>query len=194
MYPFASPIGASNSGITTYSKYEVAEAKRKEFTVSTVFVDKFFDLDRAFTVSQIEIEGMDASLFIFNVHMSAYDESGLIRKAQLIDLKNAVAEASTFNDQENYVIVGGDFNHDLIISSDKTDLADATWFNEQELDGYKTDWYNLRADATIADGTDFPQSKNWRKVEPYANDLDGVDLSAYGPVNLPSARDASIPF
>lgn len=194
MYPFTSPIGASNSGITTYSKYALSNAKRKEFTVSTVFVDKFFDLDRAFTISEVEIDGMDASLFIFNVHMSAYDESGLIRKAQLIDLKNAVTAARTYGNRDNYVIVGGDFNHDLIISSDTTALEDATWFDKQELDGFKTDWYNfLRADSSVVEGSDFFNPKSG-ETEAYVNDLNGTDLRAYGAVNLPSARDASIPF
>lgn len=194
MYPFSSPIGASNSGISTYSKYQIAEASRKEFTISTGFFEKFFDLDRAFSVSQIPIDGMDQSLFVFNVHMSAYDESGLIRKAQLVDLKLAVEAALTFNEQSNYVIVGGDFNHDLIISNDKVDLDDAPWFNQQELDGFKTDWYNfLRADASIPEGSDFLNPKTG-VVEPYSFDLQDTGLSAYGPTNLPSARDASIPF
>ena len=194
MYPFSSPIGASNSGISTYSKYEISEAKRQEFTVSTVFVDKFFDLDRAFTVTEIPIEGMEERLFIFNVHMSAYDESGEIRKAQLLDLKEAFLEARDANNRSNYIIVGGDFNHDLIISSDRSDIAEATWFDRQELDGFKTDWYNfLRADHTLDEDSDFLNPKTG-EIEPYQNDLYGTDLHAYGAVNLPSARDASIPF
>lgn len=194
MYPFSSPIGASNSGISTYSKYEVSAAKRKEFTVSTVFVDKFFDLDRAFTVTEIPILGMEEKLFIFNVHMSAYDESGEIRKAQLLDLKEAFLEARDANGRSNYIIVGGDFNHDLIISSDRVDVETATWFDEQELDGFKTDWYNfLRADHTLAEGSDFLNPKTG-EIEPYKNDLFGTDLHAYGATNLPSARDASLPF
>lgn len=194
MYPFSSPIGASHSGISTYSKYQIAAATRHEFTVSTVFVDKFFDLDRAFSVSQIEIEGLDASLYIFNVHMSAYDESGEIRKAQLLDLKQAVVNARNAGGHDNYVIVGGDFNHDLIISNDQTQLSDAVWFDQQEQDGFKTDWYNfLRADASIVEGSDFLNPKTGQ-IEAYANDLEGTDLVAHGATNLPSARDASIPF
>lgn len=194
MYPFSSPIGASNSGITTYSKYQIKEADRHEFTLSDGFFDRFFDLDRAFSVSQIEIEGLEEMLFIFNVHMSAYDASGEIRRAQLLDLKEAVVAASNYNNKENYVIVGGDFNHDLIMSNDAVEFSEATWFNEQEQEGFKTDWYNfLRADRSITEGSDFLNPKTG-EIEPYSFDLSGTDLRAYGPVNLPSARDASIPF
>lgn len=194
MYPFSSPIGASNSGITTYSKYQVKQADRHEFTLADSLFDKLFDLDRAFSVAQIEIEGTDASLFIFNIHMSAYDATGKIREAQLVDLKDAVNAARHFNDKDNYVVVGGDFNHDLIYSSDQVDINTVSWFNKQELDGFKTDWYNfIKADHTKAEGSDFFNPKTG-KIEPYKNDLAGTDLRAFGAINLPSARDASIPF
>lgn len=194
MYPFTSPIGASNSGITTYSKYQVKSADRHEFSLSDGFFDRFFDLDRAFSVTQIEIDGDDRLLFVFNVHMSAYDATGEIRKAQLLDLKEAVVSARNYNDKENYVVVGGDFNHDLIVSNDAVDFTSATWFNQQEQEGFKTDWYNfLRADRSINEGADFFNPKTG-ETEPYSFDLSGTDLVAYGPVNLPSARDASIAF
>lgn len=194
MYPFSSPIGASNSGIATYSKYQVKQANRHEFTLADSLFDKLFDLDRAFSVIEIEIDGSDRMLYIFNVHMSAYDASGKIREAQLVDLKEAVNTARHFNNKDNFVIVGGDFNHDLIYSNNLVDINAVTWFNKQELDGFKTDWYNfIKADRTKAEGSDFYNPKTGQ-IESYKNDLAGTDLRAIGATNLPSARDASIPF
>ena len=50
------------------------------------------------------------TLVIVNSHMSAYDEGGVIRKAQLDMLTSFMAEEY---EKGNWVIVGGDFNHTL---------------------------------------------------------------------------------
>ena len=49
-------------------------------------------------------------LVLINTHMSAYDEGGFIRKQQLKLLNEVLKEEY---DKGNYVIVGGDFNHDI---------------------------------------------------------------------------------
>lgn len=111
-YPFYDMHGKSNAGITTISRFPIESAVRKSFTVSTSF-SKFFDLDRCFSVQQVPVENQKY-LHLINVHMSAYDEGGIIRKAQRKELNDYLQMAYENND---YVIVGGDFNHDLLTNN-----------------------------------------------------------------------------
>lgn len=107
-YPFNDPHGASNAGLLTLSKYKIDNAVRRSYPISTGF-SKFLDLDRAFSVSRYALAGGKEMLLV-NSHMSAYDEGGTIRAAQLQFL-NAFMQAEY--EKGNYVIVGGDFNHDI---------------------------------------------------------------------------------
>lgn len=111
IYPFNDPIGKTNSGILTLSKYNIQSAVRRSFPVTTNFIDKLFDLDRCFSVHYLPIEGSDKMFVLMNVHMSAYDEGGTIRAKQLQMLNSVLSEEYAAG---NYVIAGGDFNHCLI--------------------------------------------------------------------------------
>ncbi|MGI6735459.1 MAG: endonuclease/exonuclease/phosphatase family protein [Bacilli bacterium] len=193
-YPFHEPIGQSNSGITTYSKYKIDSAERREFKITDSFFGKFFDLDRCFTTSEIPIEDSVQKLYIFNVHMSAYDAAGIIRKVQLEQLKAAITVARDYDGNNNYVVVGGDFNHDLVIDNPlvNEEYKDNI-FNKQETAILTTDWYNyLRLD---------PSKHGTRAVnlisgmeEDYVYDFKDMHLTSHGPVNIGTCRDASIPF
>ena len=113
-YPFSDPIGMTEAGLGTYSKYNIDEAVRRSYPVDQSFPTKFFDLDRCFSVSRINLSN-GKQLVLANSHMSAYDEGGKIRKAQLTMLKDFMTEEYTAG---NYVVIGGDFNHDLCGSAD----------------------------------------------------------------------------
>lgn len=133
-YPFSDPIGQSNSGLLTLSRYRTDSAVRRSFPVTDDFIDKLFDLDRCFSVHYLPVEGSEHSLVLINLHMSAYDKGGTIRAKQLTMLNEVLAEERA---KGNYVIAGGDFNHCLI--------ADAFPSDEEALDyfpsGQKTpDW------------------------------------------------------
>lgn len=114
-YPFNDMIGKSESGIVTMSNKNITNVVRYQLPVSDAFITKFFDLDRCFTASYLPIEGSDKFLVLVNVHLSAYDEGGVFRKQQ-IDKLNQFFESET--SKGNYVVCGGDFNHD--ISNDPT--------------------------------------------------------------------------
>ncbi len=193
-YPFHEPIGKSESGISTYSKYSIASAERKEFKITDSFFGKFFDLDRAFTISELPIDGSTKKLYIFNLHMSAYDESGVVRAMQLTQLKDAIKAARDIDGLDNYVVIGGDFNHDLVID-DPT--ADAYYrdniFDKQETEILKTDWFNYLRLNPALDGTDAIDLITGENV-PYHYDFKNMNITVHGPTNLGTARDASIPF
>lgn len=109
MYPLFNHHGKNDSGIATISKYNVKENIRRSYPLDTGFA-KFFDLDRCFMISRVPLND-GKELTIINSHMSAYDEGGKIRELQLAMLNQVMSEE--YN-KGNYVVVGGDFNHDLI--------------------------------------------------------------------------------
>lgn len=114
MWPLFKPHGKSNSGMATYSKYNIVSAERKSLPISTGF-SKFLDLDRCYSISKIKCEN-GKYLVIFNVHTSAYGGSDEIREAQMNKL---FSDMKTEYDAGNYVICGGDFNHDFTGTSTK---------------------------------------------------------------------------
>lgn len=115
-YPFTKPIGKSLSGICTFSKYKITSGIRRSLFIAND-LNKFLDLDRCYSVSRIPVEN-GRELLLYNVHLSAYGNSSEIRDRQtsmLIDDMNAEYEAG------NYIICGGDFNHELLADEDSTD-------------------------------------------------------------------------
>ena len=108
MYPILEPHGASYSSMATFSKYEITSSLRRSFPISTS-LSKFLDLDRCYSVSRVTVEG-GKELVIYNVHSSAYGGSDEIRTAQMTMLMN---DMKAEYDKGNYVVCGGDFNHDF---------------------------------------------------------------------------------
>ncbi|WP_207695483.1 hypothetical protein DOK67_0000099 [Enterococcus sp. DIV0212c] len=121
MYPILDPIGKSKSGILTLSNKEVEASTRYSLPIETNF-NKFFDLDRAFTVSKIPVEN-GKYLMLYNVHLSAYIKDQQIQKEQVHKLFDHMENEYK---KGNYVVGGGDFNHDLLDSSTETFKNDTT--------------------------------------------------------------------
>lgn len=107
-YPFNEPIGASYSGIASYSKYKITDSIRRSLPISTGF-SKFLDLDRCYAINRIKVEN-GKELVLINVHLSAYGNSDEIREGQL---KMLFGDMKREIEKGNYIICGGDFNHDL---------------------------------------------------------------------------------
>lgn len=115
-YPFTQPHGKSKSGLALFSRYQVTDALRRSFPISTSF-SKFFDLDRCYSISRIPVDN-GKELVIFELHMSAYGNSDAIREGQIRMLTEDMAKEY---EAGNYVLCGGDFNHDLKASEDDSD-------------------------------------------------------------------------
>lgn len=107
-YPFNEPHGKSKSSLATFSKYEMTGALRRSLPISTSF-SKFFDLDRCYSITRIPMES-GKELCLYNVHLSAYGNSDEIRAGQVGMLCD---DMLADYEKGNYVICGGDFNHDL---------------------------------------------------------------------------------
>ncbi len=109
-YPIPEMHGAVQSGLLALSAYHVDDATRRSYPVDESFPTKFFDLDRAFEVLRLPVEGSRHQLVLINSHMSAFDEGGVIRKQQLAMLTGVMRDEYAAG---NWVVVGGDFNHAL---------------------------------------------------------------------------------
>ena len=121
MYPIFSPHGKSYSSLATFSRFDITSSVRRSLPISES-LSKFLDLDRCYSVSRIPTEN-GKELVIFNVHTSAYGSDDSVRYAQMSMLFGNMNEEYK---KGNYVICGGDFNHDFTgDSSQKLNGADA---------------------------------------------------------------------
>lgn len=135
MYPILDPIGKSKSGLLTLSNTMIENSIRHSLPIETNF-NKFFDLDRSFTVTKIPVEN-GKFFMLYNVHLSAYIKDKEIQKAQMLKLFDHMEKEYDYG---NYIVCGGDFNHDLLDSSseifENESQTDYSWlqaFPEKEL-------------------------------------------------------------
>ena len=117
-YPFYDMHGIINGGMTTFSRFQAKDGKRRQYTVSDS-LSKLFDLDRCFSHFSVEVDN-GKKLHIVNSHMSAYDEGGVIRQEQMKEIN---AFLQTAKETGDYVVVGGDWNHDLLINNPDFDYT-----------------------------------------------------------------------
>ncbi len=108
-YPFHEPIGANRAGILSFSAFNMTDALRRSLPIEESLY-KYLDLDRAYSVSYIEVEG-GAQLVFYNVHLSAYTSDGTIADEQM---KLLSADMKGEYEKGNYVIAAGDFNKDML--------------------------------------------------------------------------------
>lgn len=111
-YPLTEPFGQNRSALMTFSRYKIATADRRSLPVATDF-NKFFDLDRCYTVAQLPVDN-GKKLYIYNLHLTAFGGNPTIRDAQVRMLAADMAEKLQGG---NYIVCGGDFNHDILQNS-----------------------------------------------------------------------------
>lgn len=119
-YPFTQPHGSSNSGLLTLSESTITSSLRRSLPISTG-VKKVLDLDRAYSINRIPVEN-GKELVILNLHTSAYGTDGDLQTQQM---QMIFDDMKAEYDKGNYVIAGGDWNHDFTGDS-KFQLNDAT--------------------------------------------------------------------
>ncbi|MBO4864348.1 MAG: endonuclease/exonuclease/phosphatase family protein [Eubacterium sp.] len=160
MYPIQEPHGASNSGILTESRFDITSSLRRSLPIATGF-KKILDLDRCYDISRIPVED-GKELILINLHLSAYGTDASQGNAQLEMLFDDMKKEY---DKGNYVIAGGDFNHDF--------TGDAKEYFNPGTDADYT-WCQPFPDAIIPDG--------FIKVDNYAEGM------------VASTRNTNIPY
>ncbi|WP_237981299.1 endonuclease/exonuclease/phosphatase family protein [Bacillus thuringiensis] len=114
--PITSPMGYAEAGLSTFSKYKVQTAERFQLPGMEPWPKRLFDLDRAIVEHKIPVNN-GKFVRLVNLHLSAYDEGGKIRKQQVEFLKEYMNKHYKNGD---YVIMGGDWNQ-LLSSAQLSD-------------------------------------------------------------------------
>jgi len=99
-------MGKVNSGIVTFSSYNITEATRVQLPGSFPWPVRLANLKRALLVTRHPIQDSEKELVIINVHLSAYDD-GSMRIDELDALQEIILQEKN---QGHFVLVGGDFN------------------------------------------------------------------------------------
>lgn len=105
--PVSNPLGRVNSGIFTLSGYMIKKAERHQLPGSFSWPLKTVNLKRCLLVSEVKTDFQNKSLYIINLHLSAYDADGVLRKQEMEYLKSLALKL--YNDG-HWVIAGGDWN------------------------------------------------------------------------------------
>ncbi|MBP3813654.1 MAG: endonuclease [Butyrivibrio sp.] len=100
------PIGKVYSGLSLFSRYDIASAQRLKLPCPFKWPLRTFNLKRCLEIVKFPVEGSDKELVIINLHLEAYD-SGEGKVAQAKMLKE-VLDAEI--EKGNYVIASGDYN------------------------------------------------------------------------------------
>ena len=104
--PLAEPHGRVLASQVTLSNKKVISSERIALPIDETWPQRLAGLDRLMLVNRVEVEN-GKELVVVNVHLSAYDKGGLIRKEQLGFVKEFLNEEY---EKGNYVVLGGDFN------------------------------------------------------------------------------------
>lgn len=113
-WPPYAPHGANRAGLATFAACRMDTTLRRSLPISESF-SKFLDLDRCYSISRIPTTA-GPDLVVFNVHLSAYGADAQIMQGQRETLFQDMARE---RDAGNLVIAGGDFNHDMIGTSNE---------------------------------------------------------------------------
>ncbi|UTC62826.1 hypothetical protein E4O05_02720 [Treponema sp. OMZ 787] len=105
--PVSNPLGRVKSGVFTLSGYEIAKAERLQLPGSFSWPLKTVNLKRCILVSEIKTDVPNKNLYMINLHLSAYDADGVLRKQEMEFLQNL---ALKFYNEGHWVIAGGDWN------------------------------------------------------------------------------------
>ncbi|MBR2528484.1 MAG: endonuclease/exonuclease/phosphatase family protein [Blautia sp.] len=164
MYPITEPHGASKSSILTQSRFPVTSSLRRSLPISKG-LKKLLDLDRCYSVSRIPTaDGKE--LILINTHLSAY---GVEKGQGNAQLEMMFADMKAEYEKGNYVVCGGDLNHDF--TGDSRNVlnpgADRTY-----------SWCHSFPDELVPEG--------FSKCDNYAEGL--VSTSRY--TNIPYSKDS----
>lgn len=107
-WPPYQPHGANKAGLVTFCAAEPVGSLRRSLPISESLT-KILDLDRCYSVTRIPVG--EHELVLINLHLSAYGADASVMASQREMLyQDMVAEYQA----GNWVIAGGDFNHDMI--------------------------------------------------------------------------------
>lgn len=177
-FPPWQPHGANEAGLVTYSRNEITDTMRRSLPISESF-SKLVDLDRCYSISRIPMED-GRNLCIYNIHMSAYGSNDEIREGQLAMLYEDMV---TDYKKGNYVICGGDFNHNLKTEEDENAPEWAYPFPKESLpEGFRLAIDSAKEDDIVHNSCRSAQEP-YNEETTYTVTLDGFIVSDNVTVN-----------
>lgn len=172
-FPPWEPHGANKAGLVSYSRGEIAETIRRSLPISESF-SKFVDLDRCYSILRIPVKG-GKKLCLYNMHMSAYGSSDEIRTGQLSMLYGDMAADFAAG---NYVVCGGDFNHNLRTENQENAPEWAHLFPRESLpEGFRMAMDEAESEEDIAHNTCRSAGEPYDEDTTYTVTLDGFIVS-----------------
>ncbi|PPK86481.1 endonuclease/exonuclease/phosphatase family metal-dependent hydrolase [Neolewinella xylanilytica] len=98
--------GGVQSGLVTLSRYRPTRSERLQLPGEFPWPTRLFQLDRC-ALRQVFTTAFGPDLVVYNLHLSAYDSDGSLRREQMRYLREQVLEDYAAG---NYVVAGGDWN------------------------------------------------------------------------------------
>lgn len=166
--PLFKPMGSAISGILSLSKYKISSSKRYQLRGDETFFRRIFFLKRCMMVNKITCKD-GKELILINIHLSAYDKNGLIRRKQVNHLIEFINEISKTTD---HVIIGGDWNHLLDESIYEESMP--SWVSLLPGELFTTS-YKIVYDKTV--NTVRSETKPYVKGENFETIIDGFLVS-----------------
>lgn len=171
--PVLDPMGSVDSGILTLSKYKIDISKRYQLYGQESWPRQLFELDRCAMEDRIHLDnGKD--LVLLNIHLSAFDKGGKVRKQQLHFLQEYMTKETKAG---NYVIIGGDWNLQIPITDPKDFPATEGWpeWLQKISQDFDTKGFQWVADPTIPSvRTD---AMSYKKGRNFVANIDGFLVS-----------------
>ena len=166
--PILKPMGSVLSGLLSLSKHKITRSKRHQLRGDETFFRRIFFLKRCMVVNTITCKD-GKELILINIHLSAYDKGGYLRKQQIDHLIEFINELSKTN---KHVIIGGDWNHLLDNSLYKESMPDWVGLLPDTL--FETE-YKIIYDKTI--NTVRSEDQPYVKGENFETIIDGFLVS-----------------
>ena len=98
--------GYTNSGLATYSRFAASQITRLQLPGKFSWPSRLFLLDRCALEHRYPTDN-GKELIVYNIHNSAYDKDGSIKRQQTEYLKKRWLDEY---EAGNYVVIGGDWN------------------------------------------------------------------------------------
>ena len=98
--------GKVQSGLASYARFQPQESSRYQLPGDYAWPTRIFQLDRCALLQRYPLAN-GKELVVVNVHLSAFDKGGKLKKEQMGFLRKLLLEEY---EKGHYVVVGGDWN------------------------------------------------------------------------------------
>ncbi len=182
--PLTSPVGKYNSGMLTYSIFDVDYAMRYSLPSNNEFPSKYSATDNCISVVKCLLAGSgeQTQLVLINVDLSMYEDSRIKESCLAEVYKYMKSEV----DRGNYVIVGGSFSY-LLYGKDgafENKMKTPDWckdlpecFNETKLNEIDCRIVKDFIAVELKTGTTRDSSVKYKKGETFEAITDGFIVS-----------------